>query len=142
MTTHANVIRDNSGLDSALEKLAALAERFWNLSLGEQSAFANQSLSYARQVHDTIELGRVVAKGARERDESRGSHFKPEFDLQQPEGKYAGDPEYTAYVEQWKLNNHEWIKTTLAEYSADGPQISYEAVDTSVIPPEHPGDYR
>ena len=89
-----------------------------------------------------IELGRVIAKGARERDESRGSHFKTEFDLQPPDGKYPGDPEYDAYVAQWKVNNEQWLKTTLAEYDPDGPQISYQAVDTSVMPPEHPRDYR
>lgn len=142
MTTHANVVRDNKGLDTALEKLAALEERFWNLSLAEQSRWANQSLTYARQLHEMIELGRVIAKGARERDESRGSHFKTEFDLQPPDGKYPGDPEYDAYVAQWKVNNEQWLKTTLAEYDPDGPQISYQAVDTSVMPPEHPRDYR
>ena len=142
MTTHANVVRDNKGLDSALEQLTVLEERFWKLSLGEQSGWANQSLSYARQLHEMIELGRVLVKGARERDESRGSHFKPEFDLQLPEDKYPGDPEYDAYVARWKRNNDQWLKTTLAEYAPDGPRISYQAVDTSVMPPEHPRDYR
>ena len=142
MTTHANVVRENQGLDSALEELAELGERFRNLSLGEKSTWSNQSLNYARQVHDMIELARVVAKGARERNESRGSHFKPEFELQPPEGKFPGDPEYDTYVARWRANNDQWLKTTLADFDPDGPRISYQAVDTSVVTPEQPSDYR
>jgi len=142
MNAHANVIRNNADLDKAQDQLEQLQQRFSQLSLGENSGWANQSLAYARQVHDMTELGRVVVAGARARDESRGSHYKPEFELTIPEGAYPGDPEYDAYLEKWKANNAQWIKTTIAEYSADGPKISFEEVDTSVLPPEHPRDYR
>ena len=142
MNSHVNVVRDNVSLDQGMDRLADLQERFWNLSLGEKSSWANQSLSYARQVHDMIQLGRVIAAGARARDESRGSHFKPEFTVEIPEGARPGDPAYQAFVGRWKANNEEWIKTTLATHSADGPRISYQAVDTSVVQPEQPRDYR
>lgn len=142
MTGHVNVVRDNAGLDQALGKLEELEQRFWNLSLGEDNQWANQSLAYARQVHEMIVLGRVVAAGARARDESRGSHYKPEFALSIPEGAFPGDPAYEDYLVKWKANNDEWIKTTIAEHSAEGPKISYEPVDTSIVPPEQPRDYR
>ena len=142
MNTHANVIRNNADLDKAKNQLEQLQQRFSNLALSETSSWANQSLAYARQVRDMTELGRVVIAGARARDESRGSHYKPEFELSIPDGTYPGDPEYDAYVEKWKANNEQWIKTTLAEHTADGPKISFEEVDTSVMPPEHPRDYR
>lgn len=142
MTDHVHVIRTNAGLDLGMDKLNALRERFWNLSLGEGSGWANQSLVYARQVQDMIELGRVVAAGARARDESRGSHYKPEFKMEIPEGAYPGDPAYEAFKARWQANNDQWIKTTLATHTDDGPAISYEPVDLSVMAPEQPRDYR
>ncbi|USF89102.1 succinate dehydrogenase (quinone) flavoprotein subunit [Candidatus Endoriftia persephonae] len=142
MATHVNVVRDNPGLDQAAEALQKLEARFWKLCLGERSGWANQSLVYARQVHDMIVLGRVITAGARARDESRGSHYKPAFNLEIPQGKFPGDPEFEAYRKAWKENNDNWLKTTIAEHNSAGPRISYEAVDLSIIAPEEPRDYR
>ncbi len=50
--------------------------------------------------------------GALLRNESRGAHYKPEF------------PE---------RNDEEFLKTTKAKWTAEGPQISYEEVDISLI---------
>lgn len=61
-----------------------------------------------------LELARVITLGALNRNESRGAHYKPEF------------PE---------RNDEEWLKTTIAEWSAEGPVFSYIPVDTSLIPP-------
>ena len=52
-----------------------------------------------------IVLAQAVAKGALERNECRGAHFKPEFQLPIPEGKFPGDPEFEAYRARWKENN-------------------------------------
>ena len=60
------------------------------------------------------ELARVITVGALLRNESRGAHYKPEF----PERDDAA-----------------FLKTTRAVWSADGPVIGYEPVDTSLIPP-------
>ena len=72
------------------------------LGLDDQGPWANASLSYARQVQDMIVLAEVIAAGARLRDECRGSHYKPEFEMEIPEGKFPGDPEYEDYVARWK----------------------------------------
>ena len=109
---------------------------------GEGSAWANQTLSMARQIHDMIVLAQAILRGARERDECRGAHYKPEFELKIPEGKFPGDPEFEEYRRKWKENNDNWLKTTIAEHAPDGPKISYEDVDTTVVPPEQPRDYR
>ena len=87
-------------------------------------------------------LGEVIAKSARLREECRGSHWKPEFELKIPEGKFPGDPEFEEYRAKWKANNEQWLKTTIADYTPDGPEISYEDVDTTVLPVEQPRDYR
>jgi succinate dehydrogenase / fumarate reductase flavoprotein subunit len=142
MTSHVGVVRDNAGLEQAFADLKSLEERATRINLGEGSRWANQTLQYARQVQEMIKLGQVIARGARERNECRGAHYKPEFALPIPEGKFPGDPEFEAYRKAWKRNNKSWLKTTLADYAEDGPRISYEPVDLSALPPEEPRDYR
>jgi succinate dehydrogenase / fumarate reductase flavoprotein subunit len=142
MQQYVFVERDNAGLDTALEELADLKDRSRRIRLDDTGSWANQSLSWARQVQDMIVLSEVIAKSARLRDECRGSHYKVEFELKVPEGKFAGDPEFEAYREKWKANNDRWLKTTVAAHAPDGPQITYREVDLSVLPPEQPRDYR
>ncbi len=142
MTAKVGVVRDNASLDEALEQLEAMEERSQKITLADQAGWSNDSLAFTRQVRDMIVLARVIAKSARERDECRGAHYKPEFALEIPEGKYPGDPEWDAYVEKWKANNDRWLKTTVADWSPEGPQISYREVDTSILAPDKPRDYR
>jgi hypothetical protein len=61
-----------------------------------------------------LELARVITLGALNRNESRGAHYKPEFPDRDDEN---------------------FLKTTIAEYSGEGPVFSWEQVDISLIPP-------
>ncbi len=142
MREHVFVERSNKGLDEALDGIGKLKERARGISLDHKGSWANQSLSWARQVQDMIALAEGIAKGARMRDECRGSHYKAEFELKVPEGKFEGDPEYDEYKAKWKANNDKWLKHTIVTHTEDGPKIEYQPVDTSVLPPEKPRDYR
>jgi succinate dehydrogenase / fumarate reductase flavoprotein subunit len=142
MTAKAGVVRHNQTLDEAEKALVDLAERAQKMCMDDHSNWTNQSLTYARQVQEMIGLGRIITRSARQRDECRGAHHKPEFNIEIPKGKYPGDPEYEAFRQQWKQNNEKWIKTTLVDHSPDGPRISFDAVDTSIVAPEQPRDYR
>jgi succinate dehydrogenase / fumarate reductase flavoprotein subunit len=142
MNAKVGVVRDNATLDQAIDALRVLEDRSRRIDLADCITWSNQSLSYTRQVQDMIRLARVVAASARARNECRGAHHKPEFNLEIPDGKFPGDPEFEEYRRAWMANNDEWLKTTIANHGEDGPRISYEAVDTSVLPPEQPRDYR
>jgi succinate dehydrogenase / fumarate reductase flavoprotein subunit len=142
MTAKVGVVRANPELESALGELQVLQERLSQARLGESSTWANQSLAFARQLRDMIELARVVTQGALARDECRGAHYKPAFRIPIPEGTFAGDPEFEAYRDRWHANNAQWLKTTIAEHTEDGPRLSYQEVDLSVYPPTEPRDYR
>jgi succinate dehydrogenase / fumarate reductase flavoprotein subunit len=142
MTAKVGVVRANPELEVALEELDELEGRCERLTLGESSTWANQTLAFARQVKDMIALARVVTKGALERDECRGAHYKPQFQLAVPKGKFPGDPEFEDYRARWQANNERWLKTTIAEHGPDGPRIHYQEVDTSLVPPNEPRDYR
>jgi succinate dehydrogenase / fumarate reductase flavoprotein subunit len=142
MQEHVFVERDNKGLDTALDSIGKLKERSRRISLDDKTGWVNQSLSWARQVQDMIVLAEVIAKGARQRDECRGSHYKAEFELKIPEGKFPGSPEYEEYKARWKANNEKWMKHTVATHTPDGPKIEYVPVEASVMAPETPRDYR
>jgi succinate dehydrogenase / fumarate reductase flavoprotein subunit len=116
MTKHATVIRYNKGLQQADEKIVELMDRYRNVNLSDKSQWANTSFAFARQLKNMLELARVVAQGARLRDESRGAHYKPNF------------PE---------RNDEQFLKTTKASYTGDviGPRFEYEEVDTQYIKP-------
>jgi succinate dehydrogenase / fumarate reductase flavoprotein subunit len=116
MTQYATVIRYNNGLQKADEKIVELLDRYKNVNLSDKSQWANTSFAFARQLKNMLELARVVAQGARLRDESRGAHYKPDF------------PE---------RNDEQFLKTTKASFtgSPEGPRFAYEAVDTQFIQP-------
>ncbi len=142
MTTNVGVVRDNGPLDSSIVQLYDLEQRFARLHLAEGHPWANQTLAYARQVLDMVKLAQVVAVSARNRDECRGAHYKPAFDLEPPPHAYPGDAAYDSYRKRWQTNNTRWLKTTIAEYHPEGPRIHYEPVDTSMVAPSEPRDYR
>jgi succinate dehydrogenase / fumarate reductase, flavoprotein subunit len=96
MTAKVGVVRANPELAVALDELDELDDRCARLTLGESSTWANQTLAFARQVKDMIALARVVTRSALARDECRGAHYKPEFKLPMPEGRFPGDPEFEA----------------------------------------------
>ena len=72
------------------------------------------ALPHARQLRNMLDLARVITLGALNRNESRGAHYKPDFP---------------------NRDDANWLKTTIAEYSGEGPVFSYDPVDTSLIPP-------
>ncbi len=114
MTANVTVIRDNDKLRATDNKLLELKDRWAHLGLHDTSTWANQELSFIKQMWNMLELARVITIGALRRDESRGAHYKPAF----PERDDAN-----------------WLKTTKAKWSSDGPQLGYETVDTSLIKP-------
>jgi succinate dehydrogenase / fumarate reductase flavoprotein subunit len=142
MSSQVGVVRDNDTLKQAIASLQDLDRRAQAIDLKSSNPWSNQGLIYARQLQEMIRLGIVIASSALARDECRGAHYKPAFELSAPQDAYPGDPAYESYREKWKRQNDEWLKTTITEDTPSGPTISFEAVDLSVLPPEQPRDYR
>jgi succinate dehydrogenase / fumarate reductase flavoprotein subunit len=112
MTANVTVIRDNDKLAATDNKLLEIKDRWASIGLHDTSTWANQELSFVKQLWNMLDLARVITLGALRRDESRGAHYKPAF------------PE---------RDDTNWLKTTKAQWSSDGPELSYEPVDTSLI---------
>ena len=138
MTKTATVVRDNDALRGAYEKVSELAQRVERCSLSDTGNWTNQNVVFTRALHDMFPLAKAILKGALQRDESRGAHFKPAFSMP---GIEATDPvEKRKHAELWcdrfEENTRKWLKTTVAECGPNGdPKITYEEVDTSLIPP-------
>ncbi|MCL4191544.1 MAG: FAD-binding protein, partial [Thermoguttaceae bacterium] len=138
MTEAATVVRHNDSLDRAYEQVEELQRRAEECSLSDTGSWTNQNIIFTRALIDMFPLAKTILKGARLRDECRGAHFKPEFLFPAVD---APDPaERRRQAEQWcdrfAENNRRWLKSTIAELDRDGePQITYEDVDTSLIPP-------
>jgi succinate dehydrogenase / fumarate reductase flavoprotein subunit len=116
MTRNCTVIRYNKNLQETDVKLVELLQRFRRVNLSDKTQWANSTFTFARQLYNMLQLARVIVQGAAMRNESRGSHYKPDF------------PE---------RDDKNFLKTTKASFApdADEPRFEFEAVDTSLIPP-------
>ena len=114
MTDNVTVVRYNDKLQATDNKLLELMDRYRRISINDSNLWATMALPHARHLKNMLELARVITLGALNRNESRGAHYKPDFPSRDDEN---------------------FLKTTIAEYSGEGPVLSYEAVDISLIKP-------
>lgn len=114
MTENVTVVRYNDRLKATDEKLVELQDRFKNISINDSNLWATQAVPHARQLHNMLNLARVITLGALNRDESRGAHYKPDF------------PE---------RDDENFMKSTIAEFSEESPIFSYQAIDVSLVEP-------
>jgi len=134
MTENVTVIRYNDKLRKTLDRIQEFKERWARCNVLETSNNFNRSLSFVNQLWNMLELAQVMTVGALQRDECRGAHYKPEFQLPTPKTK---DPrEDPDWMKAWAARNEKWQKVTMASHSPKGPQISYEPIPTPVMEPE------
>ena len=114
MTDNVTVVRYNDRLQATDDKIRELQDRFKRISINDSNLWATQAIPHARQLSNMLELARVITLGALNRNESRGAHYKPDF------------PD---------RDDDNFLKTTIAEYSAEAPVLSYEPVDISLVEP-------
>ncbi|MNW26923.1 Fumarate reductase flavoprotein subunit [compost metagenome] len=114
MTNNMTVVRYNDKLEATINKIKELKQRYRKININDASRWNNTGAAFTRQLWNMLELAEAMTKGALLRDESRGAHYKPEFPDRNDDG---------------------FLKTTIADWTPEGPQISYEPVDVSLIPP-------
>ncbi|OXM13045.1 succinate dehydrogenase flavoprotein subunit [Paenibacillus herberti] len=114
MTNNMTVVRYNNRLEKTIHKIKELKQRFNNININDTARWNNAGVAFTRQLWNMFELAEAMTKGALLRDESRGAHYKPDF------------PE---------RDDDNFLKTTIAKFTPEGPEISYEEIDTSLIKP-------
>jgi len=97
--------RNDAGLRSALQRIPALREEFWqNVKVPGDSGDLNQELEKAGRVADFLELGELMCLDALQRTESCGGHFREES--QTDEGEAKRDDENFSYVSAWEYTGN------------------------------------
>jgi succinate dehydrogenase / fumarate reductase flavoprotein subunit len=100
---YCGIARNADGLKTALERIPALREEFWqNLRIVGGPEQLNQELEKAGRVADYFELAELMCRDALERDESCGGHLREEH--QTPEGEALRDDAHFSYVSAWEWN--------------------------------------
>jgi succinate dehydrogenase / fumarate reductase flavoprotein subunit len=139
MTKAATVVRENNQLEGAIGKVADLADRVERCALSDTGNWTNQNVLFTKSLRDMFPIAKAILAGALARDECRGAHYKPAFDMPGIDAD-ASPAEKRRQAEKWcdafEEKNRKWLKTTLAEVDSQGdPHLRYEDVDTSLIPP-------
>ena len=138
MTRTATVVRRNDQLSAAYDEVCELENRWQRCAVSDTGNWTNQNVVFTKAVGDMFPLAKLILKGALQRDECRGAHFKPAFAMP---GIKATDPvekrkEAERWCDRFEENTKRWLKSTVGKHGADGhPEITYEEVDTSLIPP-------
>ncbi|MEW9700740.1 succinate dehydrogenase flavoprotein subunit [Paenibacillus sp. SI8] len=114
MNATMTVVRHNDRLQETINTIKDLKERYANINITDTARWNNQGVAFTRQLWNMFELAEAMTVGALLRNESRGAHYKPEF------------PE---------RDDENFMKTTIADWTPDGPKISYEDIDVSLIKP-------
>lgn len=114
MWNNCGIWRVQKDLLTAKDKLDELTIRARQCDLIDDSGWNNQAVPFARGVINMIEQSKAIVGGAIIRDESRGAHFK----MDTPE-----------------RNDQEWLKTTKAAWTKQGPEFSFEPIDVRFLAP-------
>ena len=88
----------------------------------------NQSAAYVNQLWNMLEIAHLILKASRLRDESRGSHYKPEFVLPKPKtAKPTDDPGFMA---AWKARNDRWLRNSMGTWTPEGPRVEFQELQS------------
>jgi len=107
MDSYVGVFRTEQGLLSALKGIRDIEARYKNISISDKSSKFNIDLTHAIEIGFMIDLADTIIRGAINRKESRGSHFRKDF------------PE---------RDDVNFLKHTVARFSADGTRFEYTPV--------------
>jgi len=108
------VFRKSDDLKSALKEMRELKKRFKRITVEDQSRIFNTGLTEALQLDFTLDLAEVTIVSAISRTESRGAHTRLDYP---------------------KRDDENWLKHSLAYYTAEGPKLKYIPVTITRWPP-------
>jgi succinate dehydrogenase / fumarate reductase, flavoprotein subunit len=120
----STVVKHNGELDQAVQQIRGMKERWRSANVLDTGRTLNQSAAYVNQLWNMLEIAHLILKASRLRDESRGSHYKPEFVLPKPKtANPKDDPEFMA---AWKARNDKWLKNSMGTWTPEGPRVDFE----------------
>src|SRR2546421_12506383 len=128
----STVVKHNPEVDQGVHTIRGMKERWKAVNVLDTGRTLNQSAAYVNELWNMLELAELILVCGRMRDECRGSHYKPEFDLPTPSTK--NPTEDPAWMEAWRKRNEKWLKLTTARGSSAGPQVTLEPIRSLANP--------
>ncbi len=108
MSEKVGIFRTKDELAQALDEVIKIKERYKNVHVSSTDKHMNYELHNALELDDMLEVAHTIVLGALLREESRGAHFRRDFDAR---------------------NDTNWLKHTIARMGNDlEPVISYKDV--------------
>jgi succinate dehydrogenase / fumarate reductase flavoprotein subunit len=108
MSDCVGIFREKTGLEQALRDIDKIKERFRDVHVSSSTMHMNYELLNTIELEYMLEVAHTIAIGAYLREESRGAHFRKDFNTR---------------------NDADWLKHTVARIGKDGePVISYKDV--------------
>ena len=114
MDKNAQVYRTEETLNEALDKIVELRARYANISVQDRGERFNTDLLEAIELGFLLDLAEVLAYTARERRESRGGHFREDFE--------------TRDDEKFMVHSMAYKNKKVAEKAADNITIGWKPV--------------
>ncbi|HOB69810.1 MAG TPA: FAD-binding protein [Syntrophorhabdaceae bacterium] len=104
MSQYVGIFRTKEELQTGLNKILELRERYKNITISSTKLFMNYELIGALELEYMFDIGHIITLGALLREESRGAHSRRDFP---------------------QRNDADWLKHTLAAYGSDGEPVIY-----------------
>ncbi|BFU77094.1 fumarate reductase flavoprotein subunit [Arcobacter sp. 15-2] len=123
MDQKVGIFRDGTGLTEAVDELEELLKKTKQINVKSKERVGNPELEEAYRVPRMLKVALCVAKGARERTESRGAHYREDF---------------------LKRDDANWLNRTLTSWpdaNQTTPTVTYQDLDimTMEMPPAFRG---
>ena len=123
MDQKVGIFRDGTGLAEAVDELEELLKKTKKINVKSKERVGNPELEEAYRVPRMLKVALCVAKGGRERTESRGAHYREDF---------------------LKRDDANWLNRTLTSWpdaNQTTPTVTYQDLDimTMEMPPAFRG---
>ena len=107
MNQHLAVFREQNGMESALQDLRGLRERYNRVAVADKGKTFNTNLLFTLELGFMLDCAEAVALSAIERKESRGAHTR---------------------IDAPDRDDDHWLRHILVRHTEDGPQVDYMPV--------------
>ena len=115
MNDHLAVYRHRNGMETALDTIRRLRERYRSVYVQDKGKTWNTNLVFTLELGFMLDSAEAIALSAIEREESRGAHTREDF----PERDDAN-----------------WLKHILVRRTDDGPALEYQPVTVTQWEPQ------
>jgi len=115
MPENVGIFRTGNELEGGLKSIHDLKERFKRIRPSAKTRTFNMDKVWILELSGNLDIAEVVCAGAVRRTESRGAHFRRDYD---------------------KRDDENWLHHTLATYTPSGPEFSTSEVDLFKYPLE------